>query len=89
MQLAVAVAVDHRPHPVHVVGNLRVDAELVGLGAAIAKGCNTKYSPRMIGLCAITAKQWSTRVAGAGVDAASAMAGTEHVLQIIEDYLAM
>lgn len=87
MQLAVAVAVDHRPHPVNVVGHLRVDAELVGLGAAIAKGSNTKYSPRMIGLCAITAKQRSTRIAGAGIDAPLAMAGTEHVLQITEDFV--
>lgn len=87
MQLAVAIAVDHRPHPVNVVGNLRVDAELVSLGAAIAKGSNTKYSPRMIRLCAITAKQRSTGVAGAGIDTPFAMAGTEHVLQITEDFV--
>lgn len=80
MQLAVAVAVDHRPHPVNVVGYLRVDAKLVDLGAAISKGSNAKYSPRMIRLCAITAKQRTTRVSGAGVDASFPMSGTEHVL---------
>lgn len=84
MQFAVAVAIDHRPDPIHVVGHLGIDAELIALGAAIAKRGDAKNGPRMIGFGGVATKQWPARVAGAGIDAATAMPSAEHVLQIIQ-----
>jgi len=37
LHLAVAIAVNNRPHPVHVIGHLGVDAKFISLGATIAE----------------------------------------------------
>jgi len=60
VHLAVAIAVDNRPHPVHVVGHLGIDAKLIALGASIAERGDAKYGPRMVRLRGVPTQEWTS-----------------------------
>lgn len=85
MQLAVAIAVDHRPDPIHVVGHLGIDAELIALGAAVAKRGDAEDGPGMIRFGRVATQQRTARVTCTGVDATTTMPSTEHVLRVFTD----